>query len=339
MEAINRAIAADPDDDYVYYLKSRIYIAEGSLKKAEKEIDTAIAMNPQRPDYYGVKATVKLDKNDPEEAIRLAEKGLEADPENLLCNNVLSMAHSRTGRKDDAIERIEHMLSGDPENAFTHANAGFHYLRQGNIPKAKEHFSVALQIDPNQEYAKSGMAEAIKSTNFLYRKLLQFAFWIERIGNKNKWIMYIGIIILIRIIPILVPFYLVFILWTWFTPPIANILLYFDKYGRYLLDEQERHLTRINMGLLVTSLGSLIASFFMGLDFLGLSFAFFVTMLPVYHLHDEKKGKKFLLGGFAVLFLGLGIAAWFTGFVLGHQASALIWGALLLLSVLYTWVT
>jgi len=304
LDAIERAIATDPDDDYVFYLKARVHIAQNDLSRASQEIDRAITMNPQRADYYGVKATVKLDQNKFQEAVTEAELGLAVDPDSTLCNNVLSMAHSRLGRKEDAIDRITHLLQSDPENPFTHANAGYHYLRQGDVKKAKEHFSVALKIDPTQEYAKAGMAEAIKSTNFLYRKLLQFAFWIEKIGSRNKWIMYIGIIILIRIVPFLVPFYLVFILWTWFTPPIANILLYFDKYGRYLLDDEERDLTKVNMALLSTSLISLVSSFFLGLDFLGLAFAFFVAMLPVYHLNSEKKGKKYMLIAFAIAFVG-----------------------------------
>ncbi len=345
-EAIERAIGTNPENDYVYYLKARIHLAQDEHKKAEKEIDMAISLAPERADYYGVKGSVRLNKGDFEEAVTLSMKGLEMEPDNTLCNNILSMAHSRMGKKEEAEGRINHLLQNDPENAFTHANAGYQFLRQGNIPKAKEHFSVALRIEPTQEYAKAGMAEAIKSSNVLYRKLLQFAFWIDKIGSKSKWALYIGVIVLVRIVPFLVPFYLVFIFWTWFTPPIANILLYFDKYGRYLLDEQERLLTKINAGLLVGSLSALGAFVFWvikydvnsGLDFLGLAFSFFIAMLPVYHLNAKKKTKKYLMVGFAIAFIGIGLVGWYMGFVMGSPDNNILWTALIFLGMLFTWL-
>lgn len=337
MEAANRAIAADPDDDYGFYLKARIYISEQKLKDADEEIDRALALNPYRADYYGVKATIKLDRSKPAEAAELAEKGLEIDPANLFCNNVLSMAHSRMGKKDRAYERLEYMLANDPENAFTHANAGFHFLRQGQVKKAKEHFSTALQIDPNQAYAKSGMAEAIKSTNIVYRKLLQFSLWIEKIG-RNKLILWVGVIILINLLPILIPFYMVFILWTWFTPPIANILLNFDRYGRYLLDDDDRMITKINFGLLVVAVALFVSAIFLTFDFLLLGFAFFITMLPVYHLTDAKKQKRLILIGFAVAFIGVGLTAWTMAFLLGMPQAGDWWVALAVMGMLFTWI-
>jgi len=341
-EAIGRAIAANPESDYVYYLKSRIHLAEDQHKKAEKEIDMAIALSPDRADYYGVKGSIRLNSGAFQEAVDLSMKGLELEPDNMLCNNILSMAHGRMGNKEAASGRINHMLENDPENAFTHANAGYQYLRQGNVPKAKEHFSVALRLDPTQEYAKAGMAEAIKASNVLYRKLLQFAFWIEKIGSKSKWALYIGVIILVRVVPFLVPFYLIFIFWTWFTPPIANILLHFDKYGRYLLDDQERRLTKINAVLVSCSLVAAGFSFFYGVDFLGLAFAFFISTLPMYHLNAKKKAKKSMMVGFAVVFIGLGIAAWYLGFILGAPigpvASTDLWIALMVAAMLFTWM-
>ena len=337
MDAANRAVAADPDDDYAFYLKARIYIAQRELKSAEEEIGQALALNPHQADYYGIQATIKLDRGKPEEAASLAEKGLSIDPSSLFCNNVLSMAHSRLGKKDSAYERLEHMLANDPENAFTHANAGFHFLRLGEVKKAKQHFSTALQIDPNQEYAKSGMAEAIKSTNILYRKLIQFSVWIESIG-KNKLILWVGVIVLINLLPALVPFYLVFILWTWFTPPIANVLLNFDRYGKYLLDDQERTISKISFGLLIVSLGLFVASIFMGTDFLGLGFTFFVTILPIYHMMGVNKTKKLILAGFGLAFLAVGITAWTMGFLLGMPQAESWWIALMVIGMLFTWV-
>jgi len=341
-EAIDRAIGANPESDYAHYLKSRIYLAQESYKKADEEIDRAIALSPSRADYYGVKGSIKLSRGTLQEAMEIALKGLEIEADNLLCNNIVSMAQGRLGHKEAASDRISYMLEHDPENALTHANAGYQFLRQGNVAKAKEHFSVALQIEPTQEYAKAGMAEAMKSSNILYKKLLQFAFWIDKIGNRNKWVLYIGVILLVKVVPFLVPFYLVFIFWTWFTPPIANILLYFDQYGRYLLDEKERQLTIVNAALVSVSLIALTLSFFYGIHFLGLAFAFFIATLPVYRLNTNKKPKKYLMIGFIAVFIGIGITAWYLGFIaegtIGNIGTYDLWVALMVAAMLFTWM-
>ncbi len=309
MEAIQQAIVLDPENSHHFFTKSRIHYDKKDLKRAHQEIDRALSLDPNFAPYYGFKAAIFLETKKYEEVISWAREGLAVDPSDLMCNNVLTLALNQTGESDEAYERLEHMLEDDPNNVLTQANTGFHFLRKGNIPKAKEHFAEALRQDPNFEFARAGMMESIKASNWFYRKLLQYSFWVEKIGNRNRWVFLIGLLILIRIIPVLIPFYLIFLFWTWFTGPLSNLVLYFDRYGKFLMEGDTRKSTQINIALLGTALLSGIAAVW-DASFLVLSFALFVSIIPVYLAgNSDKKRSKWALGGFATYFTATGIVS------------------------------
>jgi tetratricopeptide (TPR) repeat protein len=338
LSAVETAIGLNPENDSVFFTKARIHLHKEEYKNATKAIDQAIFLNPDMATYYGVKAAILLDTKYTDKAIEMAQKGLELDPDDLMCNNMLSMAHNRSGKSEEAFERLEQMLVDDPENILTHANTGYHYLQQGNVKKAKEHFAEALRNDPNFEFARSGMLEAIKGSNWLYRKLLQYSFWIQKLSSKNKWAFFIGIIVIIKLVPFLLPFYLIFIFWTWFTGPISDMILYFDKHGKYLMTPLNAQLTRINLALVCCSLLGLLSAIIIDASFFTLAFALFLSIIPVYLINSSIKIKKrYVMGSFAGIFIVLGIWAVYTA-VLMHQPSPIYFSSLIIASVIFSWV-
>lgn len=337
--AIDKALGLDPEDHYLYLLKSQIWLQLGYLNEALKAIDEAINYDPGSATYYGAKAEILIMKKQFKEAEQFAAKGLELDPQDLLSNNMLSMAQTKLGRSDQAYERLESMLTDDPENSLTQANTGYHFLQQGNIKKAKEHFAVALQDDPNFEFARAGMLEAIKATNWLYRKLLMFSFWMEKLGSKNKWFFLIGMIVVVKLIPVLLPFYLVLVFWTWFTGPISDVMLYFDQYGKYLMTTKTRILTAINIGMICIAIVSLAAGIAINKGFFGLAFGAFLSIIPVYQLDMvNKMSKKVILTGFSILFPVLGGAIILASFMNTDMLQGL-WIGLVISSVAFTWIS
>jgi len=337
LEAIERAIGCDPEKDYFFYLKAMIHLEKDAYQKAMESVDVALSFNPYQAEYYGIKAAILLNLRHKERAIEIARKGLEVSPENTFCQNVLSMALTRSGQTVDSRVILENQLEQDPENAFTHANMGHQCLREGNIPKAKEHFGAALAIDPTNEYAKSGMLQSIKASNIVYRKLLEYSFFMEKHTRQNQWLIIIGLLVLVNVMPILLPLYLVLVLWTWFTGPLSDIIIYFDKYSRYLLNKTEMLTTRINIGLLAGSLISLLLAFANDGSFFGLAFGLFVAMVPVF-LYDNKikASSKLIMAGAAILFVGLGIAIVLTALA-GGDYNALSM-ALMLSVVAFSWI-
>lgn len=338
LEAAERAIGLNPENEEAYFIQARVYTALEEYKKAHVAIDRALELNPYASSYYAVKAVIYLDTQKHAEAIKYAKKGLEIYPDDLLCNNVLSLAQSKAGHMEEAYDRLEYMLAEDPENSFTQANMGYHFLRKGEVKKAKEHFSVALQKDPTNEFTKAGMMEAIKSTNWLYRKFLQYSMWIEKIGKKNKFALYIGIIILVKILPILLPFYLILILWSWFAGPLSDVILYFDRYGSYLMTKGNYLLTKINICVLSVAIFCLLLSFLVDSSFFGLAFALGLSIVPIYLIDSSVRSRKRItMGAFACAFIGIGLWGVYVSYFIEENAWP-AWGILIFGAVAFSWV-
>jgi len=338
MESIKTAIGCDPNNDYFYYLKAMIHLENDEYKKCNKNIDKALELDPHYAEYYGAKAQVLLSLDRRDEAIETVKKGLELDAHNAYCQNVLSMALTRAGEAGASQKILENQLEQNPENAFTHANMGYQYLRENNLEKAREHFGASLAIDPTNEFAKSGMLSAIKASNFLYRKLLQYGFWMDKIGEANRWAFIIGFVVVVQVLPFLLPLYLIIVFSTWFIGPLSDLIVYFDKYSRYLFSDLERKLTRLNLALIAVAATSLgLALVTQNLAFVGTAFGCFMAIVPIY-LYDGKitKNGKLIAILFASIFVLMGLGTTLYGLAGGNPATP---GMVLFLSVIaYSWV-
>lgn len=337
LESINTAVGMSPENDFLHFWKARILAELNRDKKALECMDEALRLDPQDADYYGFKALLLSNRERRKEAVEVARQGLEKDPDNSLCKNALSVALQTSGNTTESATVLEGLLEKDPEDPFTQANTGYNYLRRGDIKKAKEHFRVALMLDPNNEYSRAGMVQAMKASNFFYRKILEYYVRMERLSSGKRWAFIIGMILIVKILPFLLPIYLVFLLWVWFAPPIAQVVLYFDKSGRYLMDKEARLLTEINVALLGASVVSLVLAPILSLSFLGLAFGAFAAMVPVHGIElREKKTNKVMMAGFAALFAGLG-AAGVVFSLMGKEATPMAI-ALMIAVFAYTWL-
>lgn len=335
--AIHTGIGLNPENDYLFYLNARLAIENDEYKAAEENINQAISINPYQAGYFGTKAANYINQKKYDQAIEAALEGLDLNPDDTSCNNMLSMAQTQTGLGDEAFNRLESLLADDPENELTQANTGYYYLRQGNSAKAKEHFAAALNSNPEFEFARAGMIQAIKSTNWFYAKLMQFSYWLDEMNARYRWGFIIGLVLIVKLIPILALPYLIFIFWTWFTGPISDVLLYFDKYGRYLMSSQSLKYTQINIGVLALGTLALAAGIFLHGSFLMLAFSLLLTTIPVALASNiVKKNKQAILAGFAVLFVGTGLFAVYLGYFM-LQTIEVAATALIIFAVIFSW--
>jgi len=336
-QAINTGIGLNPENDYLFYLNAHVALEYDNYKAAEEHIDQAIGLNPYSATFFGTKAMIFINQKKYTEAIEAAMDGLDLDPEDPMCNNMLSMAQTRAGLSGEAFNRLENMLADDPENELTQANTGYYYLRQGDPRKAKEHFAAALNSDPEYEFARTGMLQAIKSTNWFYRKLLQFSYWLDEINSKYRWGFIIGLVLIVKVIPILSLPYLIFVFWTWFTGPFSDMIIYFDKYGRFLMKARTIMLTRVNIAVLMLAILSLIAGLVLHGSFLLLAFSFLLTTIPVYLMSSITKPlNQLALGAFGVLYIGAGVWGVFLGYLM-NQSIEFAATALIISAVIFSW--
>ncbi|MDT3401483.1 tetratricopeptide repeat protein [Mucilaginibacter terrae] len=336
-QSINTGIGLNPENDFLFYLSAHVALEYDNYKQAEEQIDQAIGLNPYSATFFGTKSMIFINQKKYTEAIEAALSGLDLDPDDPMCNNMLSMAQTRAGLSGEAFNRLENMLADDPENELTQANTGYYYLRQGDARKAKEHFAAALNADPEYDFARTGMLQAIKSTNWFYRKLLQFSYWLDEINSKYRWGFIIGLVLIVKVVPILSIPYLIFVFWTWFTGPLSDMIIYFDKYGRYLMKPRTIMLTRINIAVFTLGLLSLAAGLMLHGSFLLMAFAFLLTTIPVYISGGITKPlNRLALGAFALAYIASGLWGVYLGYFMNKSVELAI-TALIISAVIFSW--
>jgi tetratricopeptide (TPR) repeat protein len=320
---IDSAIGLSPDTSHLFYIKSYIAVQEDNLNEAEKYINQAIGLDPYEASYFAFLANIKLNRKQFGEALKIANRALEIDPENLLALNTRSTALNKLNRSKEAFETIEGALREDPNNAYTHTNYGWGLLEKGDHKKALEHFKEALTNDPTFEYAQSGMLEALKATNPVYRIFLKYSFWMGNLTANYQWGIIIGFYLGFRALrtiaeqnealrPYLVPIIVALALIafsTWVIAPISNLFLRFNKYGQLLLNEKEK----ISSNLVAVSLGTSILGlilYFVLSDVKMLTIVVFglAMMVPFGTMFSPSKNKNGLLI-YAIAMAVIGVTA------------------------------
>jgi tetratricopeptide (TPR) repeat protein len=290
---IDNAIGLSPDSPQLFYIRSRIAIQQENYDEAENNLQQSIGLNPYEANYFALLASIKLIRKHYDEALDLANKSLEIDAENLLGLNTRSTALLKLNKGEESFDTIEGALRQDPNNAYTHANYGWGLLEKGEHKKALKHFKESLKQNPNSEYAQSGMMEALKAGNPVYRMFLKYSFWIGNLTSKYQWGVIIGFYVAMRVLktlaqknealqPFLVPLIILLALLafsTWVIKPISDLFLRFNTYGKVLLDKKQK----------------------MSSNFVAASFAVFVAGLLLFFILRHEKFLTIAVFGFAMM--------------------------------------
>lgn len=298
---VQNALSLAPADDRFLYLQARIMLLKRQYDAAITAIREAVALFPYHADYFAMWSEILLCRKEYKEALQKAEEGLALDPENQACLNLRSHALFKLGNKEAAFSDLHSALEHNPENAYTHANLGWKYLEAGDHRKALEHFRESLKIDPNDQWARSGMVQAMKARYWLYRQFLHYSFFMGRQKAGTQWAIIIGIFILTRIAnKVFFPLYVLlalFALSTWLIGPVSNLFLRLNPYGRYALTPEQMKVSGMVGILLLTAV--LSAGLFWITDIpvlLALAISSGVLLLPVSSMYAPAtpKGKKIL---------------------------------------------
>lgn len=350
-ETISQCISLDPEESAYFNTQARIFMSQENFREAESSLKTALEINPIDALNRAILAHVKLVRKSYQEALELADAALELDPENILALNTRGAALLKLNRKEEAQESIEDALREDPINSFSHSNNGWGKLEQGKHKEALEHFKEALQIDPNNDYAQAGLLEAIKAKSPIYRLFMAYFFFMNKLTAKYQWGVIIGFYIAFRGIraladsnealePYLTPVLVIFAILafsTWIIPAISNAFLRFNKFGKYLLDEDEKKSANFVAGSLAISILGFIGYAFTQNEFyLGVAIFGFAMILP-YNLMFAKTKKPKVLLIYAIAMTALGIGALAQAYSSGQLMNTLS-SIFVLAFVAYQWV-
>ncbi|WP_207431730.1 tetratricopeptide repeat protein [Sabulibacter ruber] len=333
------AIAEEPDLAFAHYILSAIYFEEGQTKESEAAIREALDLDPYEATYYHLLGNIYFTQGKWQKALELAREGLAVEPENVNCLNLQARALNRLGEKNLASETFTHAFQQAPDNSETHTNQGWVYLEQNKHKPALQHFQEALRLDPTSEFAREGLVEALKAKYWIYRAFLQFSYKVTSIGNGARWGLYIGMILLVRVMPLLLPFYLMLVFFTWFSDLIFNTLLRFNSYGRQALNKEEINGSNLFLVLFLGGITSLVVgmtlplkeAFSLGAVLLGLLFPVAGTL----QLANRKTRQKstWITVGIAVLGLAAVVCT-----ILGLALGDTLLGAFYVAVLGYTWV-
>jgi tetratricopeptide (TPR) repeat protein len=248
------AVGLDPENAMPHYALARVYSQRARYREAEQSIRTALQLWPESTTMWAELARILIQQSKWSEAQIAADMGLQFDPEDVDCLNYRAMALLKLRKKVDAKESIQAALQHDPDDALSHANLGWTMLEQGDPGTAITHFREALRLNPELDWARSGVVEALKARNFLYRWLLAYFLWIAKLGSQASWAVIIGAYVGFRFLgevarnqPAWAPFiwpllgaYFLFALSTWMASPLMNLALRLHPLGKHALSHDQK---------------------------------------------------------------------------------------------------
>jgi Tfp pilus assembly protein PilF len=333
-----QAMALAPDSADIRHLVARIQLARNDLPAAMRTISEAIKFDPHDARYYATRANVYAQQKAWNKALADCDSALAIDPELVEAVNVRAHARRAKGDGQAAAADLEQALQLDPDDAYSHANLGWTHLQRGQLADAERHFREALRLDPDLEPARVGVLETLKAKVPFYRWILGYFLWMQTKVASVQWAVIIGLYVAYRVVgnlannrpelaPLLMPLivlYLLFVLATWFSKPLADTALLLHPFGRLALKRKEKWEGLITTGLIAIVVGLAIAGmWFDQFAYVGLAFLIGVPALPLAmsFKFDHPKPRRILQATSVVLLLA--------GCVLLTDAVSDVWSALL----------
>lgn len=322
-EITDQLLTEDPEADNVLRLSIEIDMDDDKLEKAESKANLLIEMQPEDTQSHLTMARIKMAQRSYDKSLEAVDKALELDAENVEALNLKILVGGILGNKATT-ETIHEALAIDAENPSSIANHGMNLMRQGKINEALERLKYALSLEPGNQLARYGMQEALKSRFWPYRLFYKYGEFSARLSEKGSWQFIIGAYVVYQVIrylannnPALEPFlmpivYIIFTLFllTWVMGPLMNVYLLTNKYGRVLLDKDDKTMALLCGGSVALGLVALAVYFgfnsFIAIVLAAVCLAFLIPLgsfLKPVKPANRNSTKIFTIG---LVILGLG---------------------------------
>jgi tetratricopeptide (TPR) repeat protein len=305
IEAAKRAIEIAPDSDYGHAILARVYADRGRLNEAFAAVSAALQIDPEDAVNQGWLARIEFERGNWEASAAAAEAGLALDAENDFCLHYRSFALTKLGRGDEARRDQETLLAANPDDPHSHAARGWTLLEKGDAEKAKEHFLEALRIDPRLDYARAGLANALKARHFVFGLALRSLLFFDRFKAWTMWIIwgavFLGLGRLDRLAAsfpgLMVP--LVFVkaaVWglalaLLIAHPLFDLILRLDRDGRRALSADQVKASNWHAASLLAGLGMALLWAMRGdLQMRTLALTTLMLTMPIAHTFDATPG-------------------------------------------------
>lgn len=310
-EEARLAISTDPLSAHGYHELALIMRDRNRLPEARAAVQEALKLEPWEAGHFAVQSAIEAKAGQWKLCLEAAERGLEQDPDSVMCTNLRSMALMTLGRRGEASDAATSALQRTPNNPVAHANEGWRQLYLRQPEKAMQHFQEALRLDPTSQYAQSGIIEAMKTRNIVYRWLFAFLLWTNRFSPRVQMLLALGLLFgqralvsLLQMVPALSPFapviaigYVLFVWVTWSGSALFDLVLLLSPFGRLALPPDRKLKARLIggcVGLAIVFLAAFalqsgsdvfVFRYIMATLFLGMTF-------PLITLFTQKAGIR-----------------------------------------------
>ncbi|OHX66669.1 tetratricopeptide repeat protein [Flammeovirga pacifica] len=319
-QILHHGLSIASDEDVLLFSLSKCHLIQGKTKEALKEIKSAIEYNPVDADYFAVLAKIHLVDKDYQESYDNAHKALSLDAENALALNVKSTASIKLGLKEEMTQTIADNLHQNPNDSYTHVVTAMNLLEAKEYKKALHHAEEAMMLEPDNTLAHAVVLEALRCKYAVYKLFFSFQTWMSNLKGAQQWMFIIGFYMGAKFLgrfndthpeysTFLTPvIYLLalFAFSTWIIGPLINVLLLVNRYGKFLLSDEEKKTAKVSLFLISTGLISLGISLFVDAQiWLSIGIFSLVMMIPTSTFYSVIKGKWYMYLGLAVI-IGLG---------------------------------
>jgi len=306
-----------PDRTQPLLLSTKIDLDDEYYIKAESKIDLLKEMASNDSEVYLLESEMRLGQRNYDKALAAVKESLALEPNNLQAVNLKILIDGILG--DNTDKDVKHALNLDPENASTKANHALQLLNQGKVDEALERVHEAMSQDPTNPMARYVLAQAMKSKFWLFRMFYKLQQRAARLTANGSWVLVIGSYIAYQIIlslsetyPFLLPLvYLIlaFFILSWLVNSIFNLYLYSNKYGRQLLDKDDKTMAiavGVSLSIALCSLIGLMATGMEIFELMSLMFVIFAIPLGSFLSPTNKSNQnKLMIFTAAVILSGL----------------------------------
>jgi tetratricopeptide (TPR) repeat protein len=262
-------VALAPDFPFAHYARGHVLLDMGRLKEAEAAAREAVELDPESPNAFALLSATLGNQSKWRAALEAAENGLAIQADHGPCANLRAQALAILGRGQEARQTLHSALADNPEDSHSLSNLGWVALRQGRHREAAGHFRDALRQDPENDAAREGLLESLRSSFLPYRLILLFFLSLQRFNSQTRWMIVIGLFVGARVLrtvarnnpalqPLITPIlvlYTLFVFMTWFARPLMNVFLRVHPIGRHALSPTDREESNWFLGLLGTGVG------------------------------------------------------------------------------------
>ncbi|MEX1016125.1 MAG: tetratricopeptide repeat protein [Phycisphaeraceae bacterium] len=340
--AAKEAVALEPDLPFAHYVLGCVLHDSEAYAAARQSAREAIRLDPACADYFTLLGQAYMAEAKWAKGLKAVEKALALDPEDADAANFRALALTQLGRTDAARSAITRATSQAPEDPLAHANQGWAHLHANQPAKALPCFREALRLDPEHEFARHGMVTALKARHLIYRMMLGYFLWMSRISPKARIGVVIGVYILVRMLratamhaspavaivvwPVLIACVL-FILLSWVADPVFNLMLRFNRYGRYALTHRQVMGSNWLVGLLVGAIVAGVGAYLFSMPALGaLAVCMAVMILPVSATYETATQASFRQAAVVCIVLVVMAVLLTVGILLDQTAMAVLGG-------------